>query len=86
MPKRTDLVALHGLVDEQKETGDSGEEEQLHPHGHSTPGFGLDIRGHCRFGNGQGDSAEARDDAGMRDRLGLRVGGSGVSVLGKTRT
>lgn len=86
LPKRTHLVALHGLVDEQQEAGDSSEKQQLHPDGHSAPRFGLDTQGRCRFGDGQGDGAETGDGAHARDRPGLCVGRSGVSVLGEAWT
>lgn len=86
LPEWTHLVALHGLVDEEQETGDSSEEQELHPHGHSAPRLGLDARGRCGFGDGQGDDADARNGADTRDRSGLGVGRSGVSVLGDTWT
>lgn len=80
LPKRTHLVALHGLVDEQQDAGDTSEEQQLHPHGHSAPRVGLETLGRWGFRDGQGDGADARD------RSALRVGGTGVSVLGETWT
>lgn len=69
LSERTGLVALHGVVDEQQEAGDGGEEQELHPHGHSASGFGPDARWCCGFGDGQRDGQVRGAEAGGRSAL-----------------